>query len=47
MSLFRRPGMHVSFWLAVALVAVASVAIFKVVFLRFQVPGLTTVAGAI
>lgn len=39
--------MHVSFWLAVALVAVAAVAIFKVAFLRFNVPGLSTVAGAI
>jgi len=38
---------HVAFWLAVALVAVASVAIFKVLFLRFPVPGLSTVAAAI
>ena len=38
---------HAAFWLAVALVAVAAVAIFKVVFLRFHVPGLSTVAAAI
>ncbi len=36
-----------AFWLAVALVAVAAVAIFKTLFLRFQVPGLSTVAAAI
>lgn len=47
MALFRRGGMHFAFWLAVMLVAVAGVAIFKVIFLRVQVPGLTTVAGAI
>lgn len=47
MSLFRRTGMHMTFWLAVGLVAIAAVAIFKTVFLRFTVPGLTTVAGAI
>ncbi len=45
--MFRRAGMHVSFWLAVALVAIAGVAIFKVVFLRWPVPGLSTVAGAL
>jgi hypothetical protein len=38
---------HAAFWLAVALVAVAAVAIFKVLFLRFQVPGLSTVAAAL
>lgn len=38
---------HMAFWLAVALVAVAAVAIFKTLFLRFQVPGLSTVAAAI
>lgn len=38
---------HLAFWLAVALVSVASVAIFRVIFLRFSVPGLSTVAGAI
>lgn len=38
---------HLAFWFAVGLVAVASVAIFKTVFLRFKVPGLTTIAGAI
>jgi hypothetical protein len=38
---------HLAFWLAVALVAVAAVAIFKVVFIRFQVPGLSTVAAGL
>lgn len=38
---------HLPFWLAVALVAVAGVAIFKTLFLKWQVPGLTTVAAAI
>lgn len=38
---------HVSFWLAVALVAVAAVAIFKTVFLRFNVAGLSTLAAAL
>lgn len=38
---------HLAFWLAVGLVSVASVAIFKTVFLRFKVPGLSTIAGAI
>lgn len=38
---------HLAFWVAVGLVAVAAVAIFKTVFLRFKVPGLSTVAGAI
>ncbi len=47
MSIFRRTGMHASFWLAVALVAIAAVASFKVLFLRLNVPGLTTLAGAL
>ena len=47
MSIFRKTGMHVSFWFAVAVVAIAAVAIFKVVFIRWPVPGLSTVAGAI
>lgn len=38
---------HLAFWVAVGLVAIASVAIFKTVFLRFKVPGLSTIAGAI
>lgn len=38
---------HLAFWLAVALVAIAGVAIFKVVFIRWPVPGLSTVAAAI
>lgn len=38
---------HLAFWLAVAFVAVAAVAIFKTVFVRFTVPGLSTVAAAI
>ena len=38
---------HVAFWLAVALVAVASVAIFKTLLLRVQVPGLSTLAAAL
>lgn len=38
---------HLAFWVAVALVAVASVAIFKVIFIRWPIPGLSTVAAAI
>lgn len=38
---------HLAFWVAVALVAVAAVAVFKVVFIRWPVPGLSTVAAAI
>lgn len=38
---------HLAFWFAVALVAVAAVAVFKVVFTRWPVPGLSTLAGAI
>lgn len=38
---------HLAFWLAVAFVAVAAVAIFKIVFVRWQVPGLSTVAAAV
>lgn len=38
---------HLAFWLAVALVAIASVAVFKTVFARFNVPGLSTLAAAI
>ena len=38
---------HLAVWLAVALVAVAAVAIFKTVFLRWRVSGLSTVAAAI
>lgn len=38
---------HLAFWLAVVFVAVAGVAVFKIVFLRWQVPGLSTVAAAI
>lgn len=38
---------HLAFWLAVAVVAVAAVAIFKTVFVRWPVPGLSTVAAAI
>lgn len=38
---------HLAFWLAVALVAVAGVAVFKTVFLRWPLPGLSTVAAAI
>lgn len=39
--------LHLAFWVAVALVAVAAVAIFKIVFVRWPVPGLSTVAAAI
>jgi hypothetical protein len=38
---------HAAFWLAVAIVAVAAVVLFKVLFVRFHVPGLSTVAAAI
>lgn len=38
---------HLAFWLAVALVAVAAVAVFKTVFLRWPIPGLSTLAAAI
>lgn len=38
---------HLAFWVAVALVAIAAVAVFKVVFVRWRVPGLSTVAAAL
>ena len=38
---------HVAFWLAVGLVSVASVVLFKTLFLRFHAGPLTTIAGAI
>lgn len=38
---------HLAFWLAVALVSIAAVAVFKTVFVRFNVPGLSTLAAAI
>jgi hypothetical protein len=36
-----------AFWVSVGLVAIGAVALFKVLFLRFSVPGLTTLAGSI
>lgn len=47
MSVFGNLHIHLAFWLAVALVAVVGVAVFKTVFVRFTVPGLSTVAAAI
>lgn len=38
---------HLAFWVAVGLVAVVAVALFKVLFLRINVPGLSTLAGAL
>lgn len=47
MSVLSNLHIHLAFWVAVALVAVAGVAIFKTVFVRYTVPGLSTVAAAI
>ncbi len=38
---------HLAFWIAVALVSIVSVGVFKVLLARFPVPGLSTLAAAI